>query len=351
MDSIQNRFEEELQFTVNDERHSVSDALQQPNFVEEWQQQQHQQFPNRYTISNYGQHEVPPEQAPSTSTNIIMESSKDVPAVVRWGFHNYTEVFFYVTFIVTVISSVTLGIMHTTKHSTLSADLNVPSAYELPIRSKPTNITDQEELDMILYELSSNSILSTIASSIPNTVTAVVQASVDKTDPFLLATSWLTATDTTNAKEHAIARFALATFFYSSNGDNWYNNTNWLSDEHYCNWYGVVCCEHTFGSTMCLPGDFGHIVEIDLFRNNVTGTISPALVMLPHLQSLYLSENKLSGTIPGHALGSLQHLTKLWVSHNLLSGTIPSELIGNNVFSKCKAIHELNYFSYCRRHV
>ena len=36
-------------------------------------------------------------------------------------------------------------------------------------------------------------------------------------------------------------RYALSTFFYSMNGEDWINNTSWLEGEHECNWTHLVC--------------------------------------------------------------------------------------------------------------
>jgi hypothetical protein len=167
------------------------------------------------------------------------------------------------------------------------------------------------------------------SNNINNTITMTID------DPYLLAAAYIIHNDTTNIKEHVTSRYALATLFYTTAGTTWYNQTNWLSNEHYCHWHGVTCCNAiTVGSVLCAsPSDYGRIIEIDLYQNNLIGTISPVITLLPYLQSIYLSENKLMGTVPGMALGNLTHLMKFHASYNDLSGTIPSELKNNGIFS------------------
>ena len=38
-----------------------------------------------------------------------------------------------------------------------------------------------------------------------------------------------------------VDRFALATFYYSTGGEQWRNNDAWLSEEDACDWFGVRC--------------------------------------------------------------------------------------------------------------
>ena len=36
-------------------------------------------------------------------------------------------------------------------------------------------------------------------------------------------------------------RYALAVFYFATNGMNWYNSENWLSNKSECEWFGVKC--------------------------------------------------------------------------------------------------------------
>jgi hypothetical protein len=210
------------------------------------------------------------------------------------------------------------------------------STYVLPTRPIPTTVTDQEELDLVIATLTSNPLLSSKLPDLPKTVTELA-ALQTVTDPYILGAKWLTTTDTYNGKEDVINRYALAVFYYSLSGDKWINRTHWLSPtEYYCNWYGVVCCNDDIRtSTLCNSNEFGKIIEIDLFRNNLIGPIPDVISLFnPSLYSLYLSENSITGTIPGAAIATLSQFGTLNVAYNFLTGTIPVELKTNGIFSK-----------------
>ena len=105
---------------------------------------------------------------------------------------------------------------------------------------------------------------------------------------------------------------ALVTLYESTNGDDWYNHTNWLNTNTVGNWYGV-----TVGSN--------HVIGLNLMSNNLDGTLPVELGELSDLEYIYLSGNQLSGTIPSD-LGNLSGLKLLYLGSNQLSGTIPSAL-------------------------
>ncbi|KAK7265190.1 hypothetical protein RJT34_32806 [Clitoria ternatea] len=89
---------------------------------------------------------------------------------------------------------------------------------------------------------------------------------------------------------------------------------SWKSPSlHVCDWSGVRCNN---ASDM--------IIELDLSKRSLVGTISPALANLSSLQILDLSGNFLVGQIPKE-LGYLVHLEQLSLSGNFLEGHIPYE--------------------------
>ena len=78
----------------------------------------------------------------------------------------------------------------------------------------------------------------------------------------------------------------LTALYDATGGDNWYDNTNWLSDADLGEWYGVT------------TDDEGYITGLKLYENDLSGAIPAELGQLARLQSLYLYGNSLTGCIP-----------------------------------------------------
>ncbi|CAA7031862.1 unnamed protein product [Microthlaspi erraticum] len=68
-----------------------------------------------------------------------------------------------------------------------------------------------------------------------------------------------------------------------------------------------------------------YLVALDLSGNKLSGSIPSQIVDCKFLNSLALSDNKLTGPVPSQ-LTRLDRLRKLSLSHNDLSGSIPSDL-------------------------
>ena len=109
-------------------------------------------------------------------------------------------------------------------------------------------------------------------------------------------------------------REILAVLYEATDGPNWTNTYNWVTDVPIGDWYGVS----TDAS--------GRVVELDLFRNDLTGPIPPELGNLASLEWLSLVRNDLTGPIPPE-LGNLTSMRGLNLSDNDLTGPIPPELV------------------------
>ncbi|KAI4355975.1 hypothetical protein L6164_000029 [Bauhinia variegata] len=95
---------------------------------------------------------------------------------------------------------------------------------------------------------------------------------------------------------------------------------NWnKGDPCTLNWTGVSCSDKV-GS----DGHF-HVGEIYLMTSNLSGTLSPQLGQLSHLQIMNFMWNDLTGTIPKE-IGNITSLRLLLLNGNKLSGTLPDEL-------------------------
>ncbi|XP_058759492.1 receptor-like kinase TMK4 [Vicia villosa] len=85
--------------------------------------------------------------------------------------------------------------------------------------------------------------------------------------------------------------------------------SSWKGNDPCLDWSFVVCSG-------------GKIITVNLAKQKLNGTISPAFGNLTDLRNLYLGGNNLSGSIPGSLTG-LTQLEVLDVSSNNLSGEIP----------------------------
>ena len=131
-------------------------------------------------------------------------------------------------------------------------------------------------------------------------------------------------------------RDALVALYNSTNGPNWTNSENWLSDKPLDKWYGVTTGDNRRVSKLELAenglsgeipselGNLANMLKLDLSSNQLTGQIPDELGMI-NLYTLNLGDNQLSGEIP-RKLGNLINLEGLDLSDNLLNGEIPPEL-------------------------
>ncbi len=91
---------------------------------------------------------------------------------------------------------------------------------------------------------------------------------------------------TTPAEPANPERVALVALYNETDGPNWSNDNNWLTNVALRYWYGV----ETDGS--------GRVITLNLNNNELSGRIPPELGNLTRLQTLYLYSNDLSGPIP-----------------------------------------------------
>ena len=145
----------------------------------------------------------------------------------------------------------------------------------------------------------------------------VTQEAAASLPVFALSTPTLTPTPPPPppppAPPPASDREALVRLFLATDGPNWTNNTNWLSETPLDEWHGVTADGHA------------QVIELRLHDNRLRGTIPPALGYLGKLRWLDLSDNQLHGTIPP-ALGNTADLGAMYLDHNRLEGAIPPEL-------------------------
>ena len=160
------------------------------------------------------------------------------------------------------------------------------------------------------------------------TMTANEQATV---------TEWLSLCPVASEFDASTDKAVLVALFNATEGPNWENNRNWLSDRPIGEWSrvstdgdGRVTGLYLDGNQLSgsIPPDLGNLaslVTLSLHDNQLSGSIPPELGNLANLEYLYLDGNQLSGSIPSE-LGNLANLEYLYLDGNQLSGSIPSEL-------------------------
>ena len=146
--------------------------------------------------------------------------------------------------------------------------------------------------------------------------------------------------DETNALKDSLA---LVDLYKSTNGANWYYKANWLSKKPISSWYGIqvvngrvtminIWSNNLKGSIPSSIGNLDYLAYFDLSYNEISGNIPDSVGNLVNLTYFALTSNKLNGSIPS-SIGKLKNLEQLWLLDNQLTGEIPVS-IGNlvNVF-------------------
>ena len=93
-------------------------------------------------------------------------------------------------------------------------------------------------------------------------------------------------------------RASLVALYNATDGANWTDKVNWLSDKPLDEWQGVT------------TDDRGRVIQLILLGNNLTGAIPKELGDLSNLTEFVASDNELSGEIPSE-LGNLSNLAVL----------------------------------------
>jgi len=141
----------------------------------------------------------------------------------------------------------------------------------------------------------------------------------------------------------------LRALYLSTNGDNWIVNDEWMSASDFIDnttlpstqdmslWHGITVNQNGCVSKIelftndlsgSIPSDLKNMVGLeilDLGHNQIGGIIPQELGNLAELKELHLQSNQLVGSVP-NTLGGLNSLERLNLTSNQLTGSIPSEL-------------------------
>lgn len=132
--------------------------------------------------------------------------------------------------------------------------------------------------------------------------------------------AWLNAIPTRDGDFIACneERSDLIRLYEAMGGEDWASSGNWGSNAPLGSWYGIEVDPAT-----------GRVTEIDLNRNDLSGTIPPEIQYFPHLRLLRLDYNELEGEVPAE-IGLLTELRRIDIDGNEFTGPIPPEF-GNLV--------------------
>ncbi|MFT6333871.1 MAG: hypothetical protein ACI86M_003004 [Saprospiraceae bacterium] len=110
----------------------------------------------------------------------------------------------------------------------------------------------------------------------------------------------------------------LVDLYNNTNGASWTSNVGWIAGAAGtnctpCTWYGITCDNQE------------NIIEVDLFNNNLVGTVPSTLGELTKIRTLKLMNNDLSGTFPD-IWADLDVIEFIDLSNNEFTGIMPSSL-------------------------
>lgn len=207
--------------------------------------------------------------------------------------------------------------------------------HKQPVEPRVMITSPQAKLDILHAVLMELDATKHYSNSIPRHANSLREQHENPTEPpEIRAASWLLHEDDYNDKYQMIRRFALAAFYYGTNGDTWNRKQNWLSGVTHCTWHGVLCTSSTTYRT--IPSSKIHapnaILELDLAHNNLAGPLPDILLLLRELRVVFLNDNNLTGELnPSLFSVDMPHLQRAYLQYNNISGHVPSTLRDNGV--------------------
>jgi len=118
-------------------------------------------------------------------------------------------------------------------------------------------------------------------------------------------------------------RYVLALIYYQTQGQNWSDHYNFLSEYDHCNWHKQYSSPQGRFLRGVQCNDDGHVIDLDLSNSNlVSSDIPQEIVYFKYLESLHLFGNTIGGAVPNFT--ALKNLKSLGLMNLDLHGTIPS---------------------------
>lgn len=129
---------------------------------------------------------------------------------------------------------------------------------------------------------------------------------------------------------------ALVAVYNSTDGVNWFDNTNWVQlGSFVVDWAGVVTqngrvteinmpSNNLIGALPAEIGNLDSLTVLNIGDNAISSSLPTELYTLPILEGLYVSNNSLTGDLS--QFSSLTNLREFYIDGNQLTGTIPADL-------------------------
>lgn len=277
------------------------------------------------------------EEQPQKKKREINPDFKDLQSTGKWGTISKTEMIVAGVVSVLIIIGVIVAVaVVLTRDDTSEKD--VPADTQAPTPA-PTPIPADQRFSVLMDALNGNNVTMSIADSrysdnLSNYEGLIGPDGGCESRPHDCAMSWALFEDNFPPSNNNISdRFAMATLFYSLGGNEWKNNTNWLSAESYCDWYGIEC-----NRGASFNEDFAYIEGLDLNDNNLIGGIPLELSLVYTMITVALKDNTITGELPGAVFGGMQELFVLRLQNNRITGTIPDNLRDSNSLGTYKAL-------------
>ena len=134
------------------------------------------------------------------------------------------------------------------------AQPNVISQCECTGRVSIVNEEVQEEYDNLV-----NSFIPTIYPSWPYPVSSC--------DPANQALLWLASGPRTSNARDRTQRFTMAFLYFSTEGEQWTRDTNWLSEADVCSWFGLACTNSDLDRIQLVDNSLKNLVRISNILN------------------------------------------------------------------------------------
>lgn len=185
---------------------------------------------------------------------------------------------------------------------------------------------------------------------------------ISSCEPENQAALWLSTGKVIEDELDLTQRYSVALLYYSTSGEQWTAQEDWMSEEDVCDWYGLSCTgdelkdiqlpsNRVDGEVSCyrlvpdnekclllyltlvpfclqIPSELSFLTRLEtlaLDTNTLSSTIPTSLFSIPSLTTLTLSANQLIGSIPTH-IGLARGLESLRLDDNRIRDEIPTEL-------------------------